>query len=255
VTIKLLQGFVMNEQVIVDSLDLSWITIIGDDIETTINRSALTKAISPYAAYPAFGVMNGGFLPIIGQLFNMNTSGDSINRHGIFAWGNSRAIILPGCGIKNAGSYGLYVLYSSQVEASNTDFSGAGQNAVDARECSSINVNASNVSHAGGNGFYAHCCSIINADGASDASYAGAAGVYAERGSWINAQDINVSNAGTFGIYARYGSIINASGANASDTTSSGIYILYGSIVNARGATGTLSQAANTITADGIIFQ
>jgi hypothetical protein len=254
VTIKLLPGFVMSEQVIVDSLDLSWITIIGDDVETTINRSALTKEM-PYAAYPAFSVMNGGFLPIIGQLFNMNTSGNSINRHGIFVYENSRAIILPGCGIKNAGFHGLYVLQSSQVEARETDFSGAGKNAVHAWGCSSINATASNVSHAGENGFYACYCSIINADGASDASYAGAAGVYAERGSWVNAQNINVSNAGTDGIHAQNGSIINASGANASDTTSAGIYILYGSIVNAYNATGTLNQNANTITSNGIIFQ
>jgi len=63
----------MSEQVLVESLDLSWIDITGADAETVINRGALTTYWG--AGYPAFGAINGGFLPIIGQLFNMGTSG------------------------------------------------------------------------------------------------------------------------------------------------------------------------------------
>ena len=124
VTIRLLSGFVMSEQLLIASLDLSWITIIGDDAETVINRSALTTYWG--GGYPAFGVMNGGFLPIIGQLFNMNTSGTANDRHGILAYSNSRAIVLDGCGVKNAGSYGIYAANGSTINAYSADASGAG---------------------------------------------------------------------------------------------------------------------------------
>jgi len=183
VTIQLQAGFVMAEQVLVESLDLSWITITGVDAETVINRSALTTYWG--IGYPAFGAKNGGFLPIIGQLFNMDTSGTAYDRHGISAYSNSRAIVLDGCGVKNAG----YI------------------------------------------------------------------GIYADRGSTINAGGADASGAGTYGIYADRGSTINAGGADASGAGTYGICAYRGSLISAIGATGTLNQAKNTLTANGIIFR
>ena len=83
----------------------------------------------------------------------------------------------------------------------------------------------------------------------------GAFGIYATSGSTINAGGANASNAGSDGIYATSGSTINANGADASGTGGSGIVVLQGSTISARNATGTLSQAKNTVTAGGIIFQ
>lgn len=207
VTIQLQAGFVMAEQVLVESLDLSWITITGVDAETVINRSALT---TPHfgISYSAFGATNGGFLPIIGQLFNMDTSGTAYDRHGISAYSNSRAIVLDGCGVKNAGHFGIYADRSS----------------------------------------------IINADGVN-ASGAGTYGIFAARSSTINAYGADASGAGSIGIYAAHGSTISAEGANASGAGSVGIYAAHGSLINAVDATGTLNQAKNTLTANGIIFQ
>ena len=182
VTINLFPGFVMSEQVLVESLDLSWITITGVDDETVINRSALTTCLG--IGYPAFGAANGGFLPVIGQLFNMDTSGTASDRHGILAYSNSRAIVLNGCGVKNAGASGIFAIF----------------------------------------------------------------------GSTIDAYGANASGAGTYDIYATHSSTINANGANASGA-GSGIRVANGSLINAVGATGMLSQAKNTLTADGIIFQ
>lgn len=61
VTIVLLSNFVMNEQVFVDSIDLSWITIIGEDNETPINPNALTRYSSAVDGNPVFLANNGGF--------------------------------------------------------------------------------------------------------------------------------------------------------------------------------------------------
>jgi len=228
VTIQLQAGFVMAEQVLVESLDLSWITITGVG-ETVINRSALTTYWGH--GYPAFGVMNGGFLPIIGQLFNMDTPGTADSRHGILAYSNSRAIVLSGCGVKNAGSRGIYAGRSSTINADGADASGAGTYGIFAAYGSTINAGGANASGAGSYGIYAAYGSTINAGGAN-ASGAGSAGIYATRSSTINANDANASGVGTYDIYATFGSLINANGA-----------------------TGTLNQAKNTLTANGIIFQ
>jgi hypothetical protein len=110
------------------------------------------------------------------------------------------------------------------------------------------------VNDAGNYGIYATKGSTINASSAN-ASSAGAMGIYAIGGSTINANSINVSGAGNYGIYASAGSTINAYAADASSAGNYGIYAHRGSTINADGATGTLSQAINTVTRDGIIFQ
>lgn len=138
VTIQLLSGFVMNEQVLIGPLDLSWITITGVDAETVINRSALTTYWG--GGYPAFGAANGGFLPIIGQLFNMDTSGTASNRHGIVAYSNSRAIVFNGCGVKNAGSIGIIATCSSTINAEGANASGAGSIGIYVASGSTINA-------------------------------------------------------------------------------------------------------------------
>ena len=224
----------MNEQVLVESLDLSWITITGIDNETVINRSALVQNFGGGyfgESYPAFAALNGGFLPIIGQLFNMNTLGDGSNRHGVLAHCNSNAIIWRNCGVKNAGSRGIVAFDNSIINANNAIASGAGTS-----------------------GIYAGYGSIINASNAI-ASGAGASGIYAGSGSIVNAAGANVSGSGSAGIYAWCGGIINAYNVNASDAGTYGFRIQWGSIINAHNATGTLNQAANTVTHNGIIFQ
>lgn len=143
-TIKLLSGFVMSEQVIVRGLDLGWIEIVGEDAETTIERSALTinPTIDDYGfnSFPAFGATKGGMLPIIGQLFVMDYSGDGALRHGVMAVDNSRATIMANCGVKNAGGNGVYATQASTIEARGADASGAGENGIFAAQASTINA-------------------------------------------------------------------------------------------------------------------
>jgi len=252
VTIQLQADFVMAEQVLVESLDLSWITITGVDAETVINRSALTTHWGD--GYPAFGVKNGGFLPIIGQLFDMDTSGTASDRHGILAYSNSRAIVLSGRGVKNAGSRGICAALSSTISAEGANASGARDYGICALHGSTINAEGADASGAGSFGIYAIHGSTINAYSAN-VSGAGSVGIYAERSSTINAEGADASGAGTYGICAANGSTINAKGANASGAVTYGICAANGSLISAIGATGTLNQTKNTLTANGIIFQ
>lgn len=185
-TINLLSGFVMSEQVLVEGLDLSWITITGVDAETTIARSALTKRFST-SYYPAFGT-NRGTLPVIDQLFNMDTSGSDHHRVGVLCH-FGRCYIMSACGVKNAGCECIHAENGSIVNAYGADASGAGSA-----------------------GIYAVNGSIINASDAN-ASGAGDYGIVASRGSIINAKSADASGAGSYGIYVASGSIINANSA------------------------------------------
>ena len=161
VVINLLSDFVMAEQVLVNGLDLAWITITGDSAETIIQRSALTTYFG--TGYPAFGAINGGFLPIISQLFNMDTSGTKDDRHGVVAFKNSRAIVTANAGVKNAGGQGICAARSSTIDAYQAVATGAGQYGIYAVYGSTINAAGANASDAGVYGFVVDRGSSIEA--------------------------------------------------------------------------------------------
>ena len=250
VTINLLSGFVMAEQVLVTGIDLSWITITGVDAETMITRSALTRYF--VGQYPAFGA-HRGTLPVIGQLFNMDATGTATGRDGVFC-NFGRCNINSACGVKNAGSNGIYANRSSTINAEGANASGAVDRGIYANRSSTINANGANASGAGVYGIISSDGSTINAEGAN-ASGAGGYGIFSSDGSTINANGANASGAGGYGIISSNGSTINANGANASGAVTYGIFINFGGIINAKSATGTLNPAANTLTSRGIIFQ
>ena len=228
--VELQSGFVMEEQLFVEGLDLGWITITGVDAETVINEPSLTRVLINDHK-PAFGVTNGT-LPTIGQLFVFSSKGSADDmRSGVIANEVGRANILPGCGVKNAGLFGIHAIGGS-----------------------TINADGANASGAGSDGIYATDGSTINAVGAN-ASGAGQFSIVASADSTINAVGANASGAGAYGIYAYGASTINAQGANASGAGTLGLVVNNGSIINANSATGTLFQAKNTVTANGIIFQ
>jgi len=251
VIINLLPGFVMSEQVVVKSLDLSWIKITGVDEETIINRSALINWFGN--GIPAFTVIEGGFLPIINQLFNMDSSGDAEYKTGIMVYENSRAIVSYGCGIKNAGHSGIFAGRSSIISIFGANCSNAGFSGIYANEGSVVNANMVKIMNCY-NGIYAERGARINAYKANITG-AGRIGIQAVEGSIINASHANISGATNRGILAQLGSIVNADNADASSAGYCGMEVYCGSIINANNATGTLNQAVNTITSNGIIFQ
>jgi len=235
-TINLLTGFTMAEQVLVRGLDLGWVTITGADAETTITNTALTTdfTTADYGSdsYPAFGVSKGGVLPRIGQLFRFDVANVGGNKHGIMAVGaGSSADVLAGAGVNDAGTHGIWANRGATINAHSANASGAGTYGITASNGATINAEEADASGAGANGIYASQGATINAD-AANASGAETHGIIAIRGSTINAQSADASGAGTYGITASTGATINADAA-----------------------TGTLSQAINTVTNNGIIFQ
>ena len=191
-TINLKAGFVMAEQVLVSGIDLGWITIVGEDAETIITHTALTTAFNGH--YPAFGVDKGGTSPVIGQLFRFNVEKVGGNKHGLMTFGaGSSADVLPSKGFIGAGTYGIFAVYAS-----------------------TINASGANCSNAGTHGIVAVHASTINAVSAI----------------------IQNQTTGTARVSVMYGSCISASGI---DTTG--------------GTVAVFSQAVNTLTAQGIIYQ
>ena len=284
-TINLKAGFVMEEQVLVRGLNLGWITIVGEDIETIITHTALTTAFNG-TNYPVFGVDKGGTSPIIGQLFRFNVEKVGGNKHGLMTHGaGSSAEVLSGKGFIGAGTYGIYAINGSIINANSANVSNAKTFGIYADYGSTISADRANANNAGTFGIYAEAASTISATGAK-ASNSGFCGIRAGGASIISAIGANASNAGSYGISAEVASIINANNANVSNAYNSGIFaggsstiyaynaiienqttgsarvrIKGGSTIDAGGiniAGGTvpaLSQAANTLTADGIIYQ
>ena len=236
-TINLKTGFVMQEQVLVSGIDLGWITITGEDAETIITHTALTTAFN--GEYPAFGVDKGGTSPIIGQLFRFNVEKVDGSRHGLMASGaGSSANVLSGKGFIGAGANGIYAIAGSTVSASGANCSNAGANGVYAGGGSTVNAGGANCSNAVNTAIYANTGSRVNANGAN-CSNAGANGVYASSGSTINIEGTMIRNqtTGTSRVYVRGGSTINALNIDSSG-----------------GTVTVFSQAVNTLTSNGIIF-
>ena len=215
-TINLKAGFVMAEQVLVSGIDLGWITIVGEDAETIITHTALTTAFNG-ANYPAFGVDKGGTSPVIGQLFRFNVEKAGGAKHGLMAFGaGSSANVLSGKGFIGAGNTGIYASNGSTVSARGANCSNAGEY-----------------------------------------------GILAFSASRINAQDVNCSNAGTSGIFASDSSTINAVQAVIQNQITGGsrVRVGEGSHIDASGMNTTggtvpvFSQAVNTLTSSGIIYQ
>ena len=215
-TINLKAGFVMAEQVLVSGIDLGWIIIVGEDAETIIAHTALTTSFNG-SNYPAFGVNKGGTSPIIGQLFRFNVEKVGGNKHGLMTVGTgSSAEILSGKGFIGAGTTGIYATNNSTINANGANCSNAGTHGIVAFIISTINAGSANCSNAGTHGIYALASSTINADSAIiQNQITGSARIRTDNGSHIVATGINTTG----------------------------------------GTVPVFSQAVNTLTGNGIIYQ
>lgn len=291
--IRLLSGFVMQEQVFVEGVDLGWITITSEDSEVTIERTFLTRVtpieLVDYTRRPAFFAYNNATLPTIGALFVMDTSGGAETRDGIVVSHNSRAIIKPGCGVKGVGSdyfdisqrpFGILVSHTSTVEMAGAIFSESASclraelgSVVHAQEADLSGarligvegdrsvIYAPNVNASGANNHsvYAFNHSVIDVSYA-DLSGSDVGGIRAEHGCLINATESDISGGGPGGnaVNAVHGSIVNVAFANCRRELGidnpSDISITGGAIVVMRDTLGGTDVTPNTLLPQGIIF-
>ncbi|MGA0615950.1 hypothetical protein [Paracoccus sp. KR1-242] len=231
--LRLLAGFVMREQVIVRSVNLSWVTITSVDAEVLIDRSYLTQ-LSLTGSYPAFAAFDGGYLPTIDALFTMMSTGTAAGRVGMHLYQNGSATILSGKGFKASGGTGVLMNTGARLSANGAIISGSG---------------AANVDIAGGSS-----ATLLNAD----LRGAGTIGLIVSNGSTVSAGTVKFAGCNNGAIQAAQGSTVNAANATArcgASDTSTDIQVAGGSQIAATSATGGVSQAANVVTALGIIYR
>ena len=235
-TVRLLSGFVMEEQVISNHAGLGWIQIVGTDSETVIARDALTQDYS-HVGYAAFGALPGGSLPDIGQLFTMDNSGSATGRHGIVGQGHASPIrVLSGCGVKNAGQDGCRIITGTAWLQGGVVFSSNGRD------------NLASLSGA-----------RVFSGGTPDLSDAGRYGVYAQGHAFASVAGADISGAGEYGVYAFRGSHIDVYQANCRKQSGvddpDDIRATNGSIIVANAGDGGTNITPNEVTSSGIIFK
>jgi len=256
VEVKLLAGFTMTEQVAINGIDLGWITITGEDDETTIDADDFEDI--PALEYhttntPTFSAKNG-VLPTIGQLFTTTNGGTENN--GVHLE-NSKCKVLSGCGVKNVGQYGIIASECSFAVIRDSVFSGAGGNGIYAVHSSLINAYGADASGSGDNGIHAAANSTISAI-MSNASDAAKKGIFALQGSRVAAYDCTATNTGSYSVYAGRNSHIDAT---ASDCSTDGdptveYFVEKGSTITMHDASGETDTniSLNTLDTDGIIY-
>jgi len=250
-------NYQMQEQILVNGIDLGWITIKSKDEKVIAVRSFLTERIEATdnsTSYPLFGATNFGVLPIIDVLFEMSFSGDSSGRHGVFVADGGKAIIRPNKGVQNAGAVGLYAWNGGWVVAYGSNFDNANGAGVQCFRNSNINFRTGTAKNAGTNGIYLGSSSVVEAmyadfSGASNRGawiYAngklniregklndcGAEGIFAHYNAIVNCSSVEIKNAGKQGIRGTTGAMINCDWVIIENSIDEGIFIDYGSSLN-----------------------
>lgn len=257
--VRLLSGFVMEEQVLLRQTKIGWITIIADDPVVTISRAALTKIAyfqgTASEMYPAFYAGDNSELPVIACKFQMDSTGTATNRHFAVANRNSYGHMWPFAGCLNAGGHGIYAREGSSISARLAICDGAGDTAFIAANNGRLNLQG-----ASGKGSSIGCTST---DG-SQVNFAGGIadhcsmyGVNCLEGSSLNCSSANLTFAGQHGIRASNCDKVSAYLADASDCGVAGVWADQASTVSIksgkadRSPTGIRSEGGSRVNFEG----
>ena len=257
VTLSLLAGFVLNEQIICRGIDLSWIVITSVDATVAIDAGGLTDyfafpALSSGAQYPVFAAVHGGKTPAIDTIFTFSSVVP--DRIGALALGVGSEIRVIDGGFTLA-YVGVACGYGG-VFTANT------------MECDGVSISE------GHYGFYAAAGGVITGDTLSAPN--NETGICADRGGAVRASTITATGCYT-GVFASSGDVlassitatacsyhglsvdsgrVQAHVINAMMGVSSApgdIEVQHGGYISRAYGNGGSSQAIGTMTADGYI--
>lgn len=168
VTVKLLSGFEMAEQVVIDK-DLSFVTITAEDASVTIDGSSITetnisvpvhanvddptKGYSAVGMKCAFAIVNGGKSPLFSCNFSVDMTGVSATVVGIGAYNGSEVTYLNGYGLKNA-TCNLYLIEGCKAQCAGADFGGAVGTGINVFRESHLEFGGGKCKGCGENGIY-----------------------------------------------------------------------------------------------------
>lgn len=279
IELRLLSGFVMQEQIFAHRINLGGVVITSEDPEVTIARSSLTKK-DQSGDLPAFYANENAVLPVIGTRFNMDTSGPEGDQIGIRVSMNSAVVVrvVPLTevrnGIINATRRGINIQQGSLGVLNSADFSGAGNvgirlangsraqasNAI-ARDCGDAGASIASSTIDLGKADLSGCLRGmgLRADNGSvvafyDALAAGCAtnSVFAIEGSMVGARNLAGTDCGTDAIFSD-SAFVDARSADTSRSGGFGARVEGGGVINATDFIGSVSQIVNLSTGKGII--
>jgi hypothetical protein len=202
VTLQLLTGFVMEEQIIVDGKDLSWITITAVDASVTVDPAYITVGVGGTPA--VFGAINHAALPIIAAIFAFASYQSGII--GISALHCSSVIVESG-GF-NYASVGLNCNYASRARVYDGEFIYCGRGIM-AQFSSHIGIWLTDVSNYVTSGIYATYASMISAPNLVCTTTGGEGVVSVNAGSIIMAASFMDTSSQQHNILTGYGAILN----------------------------------------------
>jgi len=229
--IKLLSGFIMQEQVYVEGINLGWIRITSVDATVTINRVSLTaekvnipphnETSSAVISYGAFCGMYNAILPVIAVLFIMDETGSQANRDAFFVGKGSQITIEQTKGCINAGQTGIYCVEGARVVAVDVNISNAKGNGISCFRGGYVSFRGGDASGAGAYGIYLDNTSVADASSANFLN--STSGVWVDGNSMLSCSYSNISNSGGHAIIAGNGSIVDAHGATLDGATQRGV--------------------------------
>lgn len=271
ITLSLVAGYVMNEQIACDAIDFSWVTITGVSAETSVNSTGFSISIN--GTYPVFSATNGGKLPRLSQLFRV-ASGAPATVYGVYCYGTGSSVeVTSGSGVidaggrgahiangaamdapstywNNAGTYGVYC-YNARVNLTSATIHTTGSDGVFAVN-SSVVLSSAAITSATGNGVQFQSC-IVTANGL-DIINSGAVGALCIA-SVVDLRNSTIDVTGTHGVYSSGAATVTIEGATITNSNPVNVNVGNGGIVNGNGAVyTTTNQAHNTLTDKGIIF-
>ena len=227
VDLNLLSGFVMAEQILLENVNLGFVTINSIDSEVTILSDNIT--IFFITGKTIFGGINST-MPNINVYFVSDNYGSTNIIHGLAVEGfGSNAKINSNKGFKDMNGYGMFAYKGANILADQCVIRNSGYG-IKASEQSNI--------------------SAINSTFDSCV-------VYAYGNSNIDVSSSTITNLSPIiSNITSENSRINGTYVNHYGTTTYYNRVSDGGIITSNNATsGKLSQTANTITANGIIFQ
>ena len=187
VVIQLEAGFVINEQIIVWGIDLSWITISTFNGITPhiVNNSAITETVDGELAFVS--VTNGGVSPILNFSAEYDITGSNPVKHGYRASKGSK-IMGGNCGISKCWGDGLRLLHSSSFIATGTFIANTctGIGMYLNGEASAVIFETVDVSECGSHAISCHIGSSLSIGGNVDAGDGGGIGLYCTTGAMVS---------------------------------------------------------------------
>ncbi len=287
--IKLLSGFVMAEQVIVNGVDLGYIKITSEAAEVSVTFSALVTDVPDMDGAnwrPVFSA-NNGVLPTIGCKFRVSAGSGGI-ANGILLINGARATVLPGCGVEDAPGRGAMLQGGAHLIANGATFRNSTRHNLFVENGSKVTGAQMNLDRdvanvgAFGNVFifensFAELrgSTIQNANASAvevrDASVAvlrecnmsGATlrGLWVYRASNVDAKACIIENVGERALYTQHGGLIDATECQITNSGGYAIYAQFGSKIIAEladitttGATAVYAETGSEIDITGAVL-